>query len=120
MQKIDNISNDAKQKHTILLASDSSRIVLELTYKPRQLGWFLNVTYDKLNFMVNGLRVTTNTNLLNQWRNKLPFGIICQCTDAQDPLLLEDFLVGRAVLGILSEEEVAQIVELEKDLRSEE
>ena len=120
MQKIDNISNDAKQKHTILLAKDSSRIVLELTYKPRQLGWFLNVTYDKLNFAVNGLRITTNTNLLNQWRNLLPFGIICQCNDLQDPLLLEDFLVGRAVLGILSAEEVQQIIEFEREVRSEE
>ena len=112
MQTIDNISNEARQKHTILLAEDSSRIVLELTYKPMQIGWFLDVTYENANFEMHGLRITTNTNLLNQWRNKLPFGIICQCEDAQDPLLLEDFLVKRAYLSILSADEVKQIAEL--------
>ena len=120
MQTIDNISNDARQKHTILLAQDSSRIVLELTYKPNQLGWFLDVTYEDSGFEVHNLRVTTNSNLLNQWRNKLPFGIICQCEEAQDPLLLEDFLVKRATLSILSAEEVKEIVQWQEHYKAEE
>ena len=119
MQKINNISNDAKQKHTILLEKDSSRIVLDLNYRPTQLGWFLDVTYENKGFKVCGLRITTNSNLLNQWRNVLPFGIICQCDDAQDPLLIDDFLVGRAVLGILSSEEAEQIVEIQKELKAD-
>lgn len=119
MQTLDNISNDGKQKHTILLDSDSSRIVLELTYKPTQLGWFLDVTYDDLGFEIHNLRVTTNSNLLNQWKNKLPFGIMCQGKDAQDPLLVEDFLVGRCSLSILSAEEVKMFSEIQGDLRGE-
>ena len=115
MQYIDNISNEPMQKHTILLEEDSSRIVLELTYRPNQLGWFLDVTYDNLYFKLYGLRITTNSNILNQWRNKLPFGIICQCKDSQDPMLIEDFLVNRAQLAILSKEEVNQIVEMQKE-----
>ena len=63
--------------------------------------------------------MTTNTNLLNQWRNKLPFGIVCQCKDAQDPLLIEDFLVGRASLSILSKEEVNLFVEIQQELRGD-
>ena len=119
MQTLDTISNDARQKHTILLAEDSSRIVLELTYKPDVLGWFLDVTYENANFEVRGLRVVTSSNLLRQWKNILPFGILCQCDDAQDPLLLEDFLVKRAILSILSKEEVAQIEEMQKTLKAE-
>lgn len=119
MQIIDNISNDARQKHTILLSEDSSRLVLELTYKPDVLGWFLDVTYDNANFAVKGLRVVTSSNLLNQWRNVLPFGIICQCKDAQDPLLLEDFLVKRATISILSKDEVAQIVKVNADIKDQ-
>lgn len=118
MQILENITNDAKQKHTILLAEDSSRIVLELTYKPDVLGWFLDVTYEDANFIVRNLRVVTTTNLLNQWRNKLPFGIMCQCKDSQDPLLLEDFLVKRAGLAILSKEEVNKIVELNAEMKA--
>ncbi len=117
MQILQNISNEAKQKHTILLAEDSSRIILELTYKPDVIGWFLDVTYDKLNFSVRGLRVVTTINLLNQWRNVLPFGILVSCKDAQDPLLLDDFLVKRAQIGIISKEEVGQLLDLMADIK---
>ena len=120
MQILDTISNEARQKHTILLAEDSSRIVLELTYKPNILGWFMDVTYENANFTAKGLRVVTGSNLLNQWRNILPFGILCQCKDAQDPLLLEDFLVKRARLSILSKEEVQELLNLSADIKDEE
>lgn len=119
MQVLDNISNEARQKHTILLGEDSSRIVLELTYKPDVLGWFLDVAYDNLGFSVKGLRVVTSSNLLNQWRNILPFGILCQCKDAQDPLLLEDFLVKRARLSILSKEEVKSLLDLAANIKDQ-
>ena len=117
MQILDTISNDAKQKHTILLDKDNSSIVIRLVYKPTQLGWFMDVEYDTKDFIVRGLRVTTNLNILNQWRNILPFGIICYCEDEQDPLSIEDFLVKRAQLAILDEDEVEAIVEREKDTK---
>lgn len=115
MQILDTISNDAKQKHTILLEKDNSSIVIRLVYKPTQIGWFMDVEYEPNNFAVYGLRVTTNVNILNQWRNVLPFGIICYCEDNYDPLSIEDFIVERAHLAVLSEEEVKEIVEREKD-----
>lgn len=115
MQILDTISNDAKQKHTILLEKDNSSIVIRLVYKPTQIGWFMDVEYETKNFAVYGLRVTTNLNILNQWRNILPFGIICYCEDNYEPLSIEDFLVGRAHLAVLSEEEVNKIVELERN-----
>lgn len=115
MQTLDTISNDAKQKHTILLAEDNSRIVLDLTYKPTQLGWFVDVTYEKMGIEIYGLRVTTNTNILDQWRNILPFGLLCTCEDEQEPLLLDDFIVGRAKLHILSAEDVQTIIKMQQD-----
>lgn len=115
MQILDTISNDAKQKHTILLDKDNTSVVLKLTYKPTQNGWFLDVEYDVKNFAVYGLRITTNLNILNQYRNVIPFGIICYCEDNQDPLSVEDFLVGRAHLAILDEDEVKQIVASERE-----
>jgi hypothetical protein len=115
MQILDTISNDAKQKHTILLGKDNSSIVIRLVYKPTQIGWFMDVEYETKNFAVYGLRITTNLNILNQWRNILPFGIICYCEDNYDPLSIEDFLVGRAHLAVLSEEEVKSIVQMEEN-----
>lgn len=109
MQTINNISNDAKQKHTILLEEDSSRIVMKLVYKPTQMGWFVDISYEDLDFNVYGLRITTNTNILNQWRNVIPFGLMCTCEDNQEPLLLDDFIVNRAQLHILNKDEIKQV-----------
>lgn len=117
MQILDTISNDAKQKHTILLEKDNSEIVINLVYKPTQIGWFMDVEYAEADFAIYGLRITTNSNLLNQWRNLLPFGIICYCEDNQDPLSIQDFLVEMAHLAILSEEEVKKIVEVQRDIK---
>jgi len=115
MQTINNISNDPKQKHTVLLGENSARIVITLTYKPTQLGWFMDLEYEDLGIKINGLRVTTNTNILNQWRNILPFGLMCTCKDNQDALLLDDFIVERAQLHVLSKDEVAQITKAQQE-----
>ena len=115
MQILDTISNDAKQKHTILLETDNTPVVIRLIYKPTQIGWFIDVEYETKNFAVHGLRVTTNLNILNQWRNIIPFGIACYCEDAQEPLSIEDFLVGRAKLAVLDEDEVQQIIARERE-----
>lgn len=117
MQILDTISADAKQKHTVLLEKDNSPIVLKLTYNPTQLGWFVDVEYESKNFAVYGLRVTTNSNILNQWRNILPFGLICYCEDAYDPLSLQDFIVGRANLAVLNEEEVQTVIKKQQEVK---
>lgn len=119
MQILDNISNEGRQKFTILLDEDNSAIVINLTYKPTQLGWFADIEYETKNFSLYNLRITTNYNLLNQWHNLLPFGLACICKDNQDPLSIQDFLVGRAQLAVLSESEVNEIIEQQKEQRSE-
>lgn len=111
---LDTISNEARQQHTILL-EDSTPVVLNLTYRATQLGWFVDVIYENKNFSTYGLRITTNTNILNQWRNIIPFGLMCYTEDTQEPLSIQDFLVGRAHLSILNENEVKQIAELERE-----
>ena len=119
MQILDNISNEGRQKFTILLDEDNSAIVISLTYKPTQLGWFMDVEYETKNFAVYGLRVSTNYNLLNQWHNILPFGIACICKDNQDTLSIQDFLVCRSQLAVLSKSEVNEIIEQQKAQRAE-
>ena len=119
MQLIDNISNEGRQKFTILLDEDNSAIVISLTYKPTQLGWFCDIEYEKKGFSVYGMRVTNNYNLLNQWHNILPFGLACVCKDGQDPLSIQDFLVGRAEVIVLSQSEVEEVIETQRKLSPE-
>lgn len=107
MNLIQNITADAKQKQTLLLP-DQSSMVFSLEYKPMQTGWFFTQITQK-SFVVNNLRVVTGPNILHQFRNEVPFGIACIVDGAQEPLLQEDFLSGRAQLYLLSFAEIQQV-----------
>ncbi len=104
MQLLNNITNDSSQKITVLFDDTSKKIILELVYKPTQLGWFLNVEYE--NFSLKGIRICISSNLLNQWSNVIPFGILVISSDSQEPFSIEDFITDRVKIGILNQEEV--------------
>jgi hypothetical protein len=108
MTKIQGISDYANQSFQIRLPS-GNLFTLTLQYKPLQLGWFCSVEYQE--FKVNCLRVTTNYNILAQFRNLLPFGIACFTRQNQEPLFAQDFLAGNASLCILDAEELEELEE---------
>ena len=112
MQILDDITSEARQKHTVLI-NDGSAVVLELCYMPTQLGWFLEASHEASGWAANGLRITANSNILNQWRDILPFGLMCWTEDGQEPMLPEDFLTGRASLAVLTAEETEEIAAAE-------
>lgn len=104
MQLINNITNEASQKISILFDDTSKKIVLELVYRPTQTGWFVDITYE--DFIVRGLRVCINNNLLSQFQNRIPFGLLVISSDGYEPLSIEDFITDRVKIGILNKEEV--------------
>lgn len=105
MLKIGGITDDPKQKHTILLP-DGKKVVINLAFKPQQTGWFVKITY--LDFVVYNLRVVTSPNMLHQFKNIIPFGLGCFVDGDQEPLFMNDFLSGRARLYILTQAETNQ------------
>ena len=107
MQLINNITNEANQKISVLFEDTSKKIVLELVYRPTQTGWFIDVTYE--NFSVKGLRVCIDNNLLNQFRNQIPFGLLIVSSDGYEPLSIEDFITDRVKMAILNQEEVEEL-----------
>ena len=107
MQLLNNITNESNQKITVLFDDTSKKIVLELVYRPTQTGWFLDVTYE--NFTLRGLRVCIGKNILSQWRNQIPFGILVVSSDGQEPFFIEDFVTDRVKMAILSKQEVEEI-----------
>jgi len=112
MQILDDITAEARQRHSII-TSDGSVAVLELTYMPTQLGWFADVLHEKSGWSAHGLRITANGNILSQWQDIIPFGIICWTEDGYEPMLPEDFLAGRATLAVITANEAAELSELE-------
>ena len=107
MKKID-LTSDARQKLTVL-TDDNKQVVLELTYKPNQLGWFCDLNYG--DFSLCGFRLTNCPNLLNAWSDILPFGLCCYVLQKSEPFLKEDFLNGRATLYLINSEDVQAVKE---------
>ncbi len=106
MLLIQRIASDALQKQTLVL-EDGTALTLTLYFRPLQLGWFINeLTYGS--FTLQGMRVTNNPNMLNQWRSVLPFGLACYSTANREPSLQQDFSSGASKLYILTQAEVTE------------
>lgn len=110
MLRINGITSDAKQKHTLLLG-DGSLLLMTLEYKPLQTGWFITQLVHE-DFTLNNMRVVTSPNMLHQYKNQLSFGLGCFVLEDQEPMLKEDFSSGRAKLMILTAEEVDLYAEI--------
>ena len=103
---IQKISADPYQSQTLLL-EDGSALPLVLYFRSLQYGWFIEeLTY--LDFTLRALRITNSPNMLQQWRNKLPFGLGCFSTANREPSQQEDFSSGASKLYLLSAAEVAE------------
>lgn len=90
-----------------LVLPDGSSISLTIYFVPMQFGWFITeLSYG--DFVLNGLRITTQPNMLYQFRNVIPFGLACFSPSGREPSLQEDFASGASVLYILTAEEVQQ------------
>lgn len=100
------ITADPLQQQQLVLA-DGSTLTLQIYFRSMQFGWFINqLTYGT--FQINGLRITNSPNMLNQFRNQIPFGLACISMSEREPSQLQDFSSGASKLYILSAAEVAQ------------
>lgn len=109
MLLIQKITNNPLQKQTLVL-DNGNTISLVLYFRPMQLGWFVNELVFN-DFVLQGLRITNSPNMLNQWRNLIPFGLACYSTGNREPSQQEDFSSGASKLYILTEAEVEAYAE---------
>lgn len=109
MYQVQNLTDDSKQKQTLVLP-DGTFIQLSIYFCPMQFGWFIReISYG--DFVLNGLRICNNPNMLYQWRNLIPFGLACFTENNREPSLQEDFSTEVSKLFILTEAEVTAYVE---------
>lgn len=112
MYLIQRVTSNPLQKQALVL-QDGSTLTLTMYFRPMQLGWFINqLTHG--DFQLQGLRITNSPNMLNQWRNMLPFGLACFSTGNREPSLQQDFASGASKLYILDAAEVAEYTEFLK------
>lgn len=105
MYLVQTISSAPTQKQTLVLP-DGSTMTMTMSYYPQQYAWFITSLVYK-SFTINGLQITTNPNMLHQWRNSLTFGLGCFVSGNREPTQQQDFQSGAAKLYILSSSEVA-------------
>lgn len=109
MYLIQGITEDARQRHSVLLP-DNTTLLMTLVYRELQQGWFIDeLTY--LDFTLGLMRVTNHPNMLHQYKNILPFGLACFSEDGREPMVQGDFASSQSNLYILSAEEVALVTE---------
>jgi hypothetical protein len=92
---------------------DGSIVSFTIKFKASNSMWFLDIEYGS--FIVKGLRICNNVNLLCQYKNIIPFGLFVQVDDGTEPFLLNDFQTGRVKLNILSSAEVNQLEDVIKE-----
>lgn len=96
---INNITASPRQSQNLTLP-DGTIVTLEIYFIPMQNGWFItNLTYGT--FIVNGIRISNNPNILLQYQNQIPFGFACYSTANREPSLQQDFSSGASKLYIL-------------------
>lgn len=106
MYQLTSLNSEPKQEIPFLL-SDNSRIIFYFEYKPNQLGWFFDFTYNGQSY--KNIRLTTNYNILECFKPYIPFGVCCDTPDGEEPYDIDDFSTGYAKVYILTKEDIASI-----------
>ena len=106
MRRIEQITSDPKQKHTIIL-ENGEQFSLEMFYSSQQRGWFIT-DLEHQGFSIKGLRIVNSPNMLHQFRNQLPFGIGVFSANEREPYFEQDFESGASTFFILNEDEVQE------------
>jgi hypothetical protein len=107
MKQINGITDSAHQIFHMLL-DDGTVADITLNYLGATQRWAVDVGHPQL--IVNNKILCAHPNILRQYQNQIPFGLMCFTNDGLDPTLISDFLNARAELFILTAAEV-EIVE---------
>lgn len=103
---IQQVTADSFQQQTLILPSGET-FLLQLYFMPMQYAWVIT-TLVYGDFILNGFRISNSPNMLQQYRNQIPFGIACFSTQNREPSQLQDFSSGASKLYVLTAEEVQE------------
>lgn len=106
MRFINKLSSAPNQR-SILTGNPGQRITLSVRYLPTQQTWLMDIEAE--GFVLRGAAIVNGVNLLRNYRNLIPFGLVCATDDGVDPAGVEDFESGYARLYLLDRAEVEQV-----------
>jgi len=91
MYTMNAISNDYKQKFKYPIQG-SPTVSVSIEFRENQSSWFLSLTWGS--FTINNDRIAVSNNLLDQFKNILPFGIAVYGPGDIDPFSLDAWTKG--------------------------
>lgn len=107
MKIIEGITDQPKQQTTLTLL-DGTKVVWYLEYRPQQIGWFWDLTWDSRP-VANGQRLVASPNILRRYLNLIPFGIAVITVGDVDPLGVADLSDGTAQLILLQGDDLSLV-----------
>jgi len=105
MFQIQQITSDPIQQQTLVLP-DGTQIGLLMFFSPISSIWNCNLTYGS-SFVLNGMQIVNNPNMLQPWKNLIPFGLACFSSAQREPTQISDFSSGYSSLFVLDATDVA-------------
>lgn len=105
---------DAEYKQNIQqILPNKEQYDLTLTFQetigdPGKGNWFIDINY-KNTVKVYNRRICANINLLNDYKNILPYGLFVYCKNDIEPWFLNSFSLGLTELYIASYDELLEI-----------
>lgn len=106
MFKISSLTNTYTQKQNISF-SEITNVLFTFSYYPTQRSWMYSIEYD--DFKIENQRLHISYNALDKYKNIIPFGLMVTSLDGGEPLYLDDFVIPRINLYILTKEEAENV-----------
>ena len=113
MAEITTLTNEYIQNFSYTLPENGNVVECMLFFDANLSKWFLNINYNDGEFILNGKRIDTSFNLLAEYVNIIPFGIMVITTNTIAPFRVESWIAGDAQFYI---ESIDYINELKQDL----
>jgi hypothetical protein len=92
---------------TFRINISSGLIKFTARFLPASQIWLIDIEYKT--FVVYGLRLCNNVNILHKFRKIIPFGLAVTVSDGTEPFLINDLESERVILYVLSQSEVEEI-----------
>ena len=105
MHKINNITAEPFQEHTLILADGEA--VVELRFLPAVEIWTLGVTYKGKERA--GQKLSANVYHLRPYNFPFDFTVVVNDGSGLDPFRADDFATGRCELYFITPEEMRQV-----------
>ncbi len=113
-KQLEGFSDDYKQRFVVTIGEPEDNYAsatIEILYSIPRNNWFMDVTWNGVS--KKGLKVVNSKNMLRDFRNLFPFGILVTGGNGQDPMLNNSFVPenegGSHIMLILNETEAQEL-----------